>query len=206
MNITTNNNNNNNNNKTKRKTNHDKILRKIFRRFIEHDQFGTTSFSNSSSSTLSSSSHKNRKHMSQKEFLIFCETLAGVMSPASNLMPEMCCMGKHLDRNDIDIVFRSTCGPKENHLNFLKFVKSLVALSLKLYPRVDASLAFSLFLAESVYGLDFIPYNVRCRANANANELLAVHTMNSIEAYSPIGKKIKKINLGLNARNEDIFD
>ena len=57
------------------------------------------------------------------------------MSPASNLMPEMCCMGKHLDRNDIDIVFRSTCGPKENHLNFLKFVKSLVALSLKLYPR-----------------------------------------------------------------------
>ena len=136
----------------------------------------------------------------------FCETLAGVMSPASNLMPEMCCMGKHLDRNDIDIVFRSTCGPKENHLNFLKFVKSLVALSLKLYPRVDASLAFSLFLAESVYGLDFIPYNVRSRAHANANELLAVHTMNSIEAYSPIGKKIKKINLGLNARNEDIFD
>ena len=51
-------------------------------------------------------------------------------------------MGKPLSRNEIDIVFRSTCGQKKIHLNFLKFVKALVALSLRLYPRVDASLAF----------------------------------------------------------------
>eukprot|EP00943_MAST-04B_sp_MAST-4B-sp1_P004541 g4541.t1 len=180
--------------------NNDKMLRKIFCRFIEQDNFGTTSFSNSSSV----SSHKNRKHMSQKEFLIFCETLDGVMSPAFSLTPEMCCIGKPLDRNDIDIIFRSTCGPKENHLNFLKFMKALVALSLKLYPRVDASLAFSLFLAESVYGLDFVPFNIRYRAHANANELLAIHTINAAEAYSPIGKKRRIVNLGLKSRRQEV--
>ena len=180
----------------------EKVLRSIFREFIERDVFGTTSFTHSPSAR-DSSLHKNRKHMSQKEFLMFCETLDGVLTPAASLMPEICCMGKPLSRNEVDIVFRSTCGPKQNHLNFLKFVKALVALSLRLYPRVDASLAFSLFLAESVYALEFVPRNVRCRAQAHANELLALHTINSIEAYSPLGKKTRPTNLGLYSRREN---
>ena len=66
-----------------------------------------------------------------------------------------------------DIIFNSVCS-HEVTINFLQFCKALVALSMKLYPRSDASLSFALFLSEILYALPFVPVNTRARAHARA--------------------------------------
>ena len=124
-----------------------------------------------------SSPLKAHYRMSRKQFLIFSEELPGLLSPIGNLRDECCCVGKPLSINTVDLIFSSVSGAHEQTINFLSFCKSLVYLSMKLYPRSDASLSFALFLAEILYSLPFVPVNARARAQAHASILLADHTL-----------------------------
>ena len=121
---------------------------------------------------------KSNYRMTRKDFLEMHFDLPGVLKSPTKLLPDSCCLGGgNVTVNDIDIIFYSVCGSHEQTINFLRFCKALVALSMKLYPRSDASLSFALFLSEVLYSLPFIPVNTRARAHALAAELLAAHTL-----------------------------
>ena len=119
---------------------------------------------------------KSNYRMSRKEFLDLQYELPGVLKPQGSVIDETCCIGAQITVNEVDIIFNSVCS-HEVTINFLQFCKALVALSMKLYPRSDASLSFALFLSEILYALPFVPVNTRARAHARAAELLATHTL-----------------------------